>query len=88
VIPSGRHASSVDSRRAWLNVQCSRELVRGVLPLEGRRSPAERGAAPPRIVSFARSSAVANLALPLGPINVISGHEIAGWHPTEFRIED
>jgi cellulose synthase/poly-beta-1,6-N-acetylglucosamine synthase-like glycosyltransferase len=45
------------------------------------------GRRPPRIVAFARSFAVVNLAFALGWINVLRGREIEVWHRAEFRIE-
>ena len=45
------------------------------------------GRRPPRIVAFARSFAVVNLAFALGWINVIRGRGIEVWHRTEVRVE-
>ncbi len=45
------------------------------------------GRRPPRIVAFARSFAVVNLAFAQGWVNVIRGREIEVWHRAEFRIE-
>lgn len=44
------------------------------------------GRRPPRIVAFARSFAVVNLAFALGWINVIRGREIEAWHRTEVHL--
>ena len=45
------------------------------------------GRRPPRMVAFARSFAIVNLAFALGWINVIRGRGIEVWHRTEVRIE-
>jgi Glycosyltransferases, probably involved in cell wall biogenesis len=45
------------------------------------------GRRPPRIVAFARSFAVVNLAFAMGWINVIRGRGIEVWHRTEVRVE-
>lgn len=45
------------------------------------------GRRPPRIVAFARSFAVVNLAFALGWVNVIRGRGIEVWHRAEFRAE-
>lgn len=42
---------------------------------------------PPRVMAFARSFAVVNLAFALGWVNVIRGREIEVWHRAEFRVE-
>jgi hypothetical protein len=44
------------------------------------------GRRPPRIVAFARSFAVVNLAFALGWVNVIRGREIEVWHRTEVHL--
>jgi cellulose synthase/poly-beta-1,6-N-acetylglucosamine synthase-like glycosyltransferase len=45
------------------------------------------GRRPPRVVAFARSFAVVNLAFALGWLNVIRGRGIEVWHRAEFRVE-
>jgi cellulose synthase/poly-beta-1,6-N-acetylglucosamine synthase-like glycosyltransferase len=42
------------------------------------------GRRPPRVMSFARSFAVVNLAFALGWINVLRGRGIEAWHRAEF----
>ena len=42
------------------------------------------GRRPPRLVSFARSFAVVNLAFALGWVNVVRGRGIEVWHRAEF----
>ena len=44
------------------------------------------GRRPPRMVAFARSFAIVNLAFALGWINVIRGREIEVWHRTEVHL--
>ena len=43
------------------------------------------GRRPPRLIAFARSFAVVNLAFALGWINVLRGREIELWHRAEWR---
>ncbi len=45
------------------------------------------GRRPPRIVTFARSFAVVNLAFAMGWLNVLRRREIVVWHRAEFRVE-
>jgi cellulose synthase/poly-beta-1,6-N-acetylglucosamine synthase-like glycosyltransferase len=45
------------------------------------------GRRPPRVVTFARSFAVVNLAFAAGWLNVLRGREIEVWHRAEFRVE-
>ena len=45
------------------------------------------GRRPPRIVTFARSFAIVNLAFAVGWLNVLRGREIEVWHRAEFRAE-
>jgi cellulose synthase/poly-beta-1,6-N-acetylglucosamine synthase-like glycosyltransferase len=45
------------------------------------------GRRPPRIVAFARSFAVVNLAFATGWLNVVRGRGIEVWHRAEFRVE-
>jgi cellulose synthase/poly-beta-1,6-N-acetylglucosamine synthase-like glycosyltransferase len=45
------------------------------------------GRRPPRLVTFARSFAVVNLAFAVGWLNVLRGREIEVWHRAEFRVE-
>ena len=44
------------------------------------------GRRPPRIVAFARSFAVVNLAFAMGWINVLRGRGIEAWHRTEAKL--
>ena len=44
------------------------------------------GRRPPRVLSFARSFAVVNLAFAIGWINVVRGREIEAWHRTEVHL--
>ena len=44
------------------------------------------GRRPPRLVAFARSFAVVNLAFGLGWINVLRGRGIEVWHRTEVQV--
>jgi cellulose synthase/poly-beta-1,6-N-acetylglucosamine synthase-like glycosyltransferase len=46
------------------------------------------GRRPPRIVSFARSFAVVNLAFVMGWVNVLRGRVIEVWHGAEWRTEN
>jgi cellulose synthase/poly-beta-1,6-N-acetylglucosamine synthase-like glycosyltransferase len=46
------------------------------------------GRHPPRIVTFARSFAVVNVAFAMGWLNVIRGRGIEVWHRAEFRTEN
>ena len=45
------------------------------------------GRRPPRLIAFARSFTVVNLAFALGWLNVIRGRGIEIWHRAEFRAE-
>ena len=45
------------------------------------------GRHPPRVVTFARSFAVVNIAFALGWLNVLRGREIEVWHRAEFHVE-
>jgi hypothetical protein len=44
------------------------------------------GRHPPRVLAFARSFAVVNVAFAMGWINVIRGRGIEVWHRTEVNL--
>jgi len=46
------------------------------------------GRRPPRVIAFARSFTVVNLAFAMGWLNVIRGRGIEIWHRAEFRTEN
>jgi hypothetical protein len=45
------------------------------------------GRRPPRLLAFARSFAIVNVAFAAGWLNVIRGRGIEVWHRSEFRVE-
>jgi cellulose synthase/poly-beta-1,6-N-acetylglucosamine synthase-like glycosyltransferase len=62
-------------------------VVLGVLAAAVAHLLVGAGRRPPRILAFARSFAVVNLAFATGWVNVLRGREIEVWHRAEFRVE-
>jgi cellulose synthase/poly-beta-1,6-N-acetylglucosamine synthase-like glycosyltransferase len=60
--------------------------VLGGITALGAHLLAGSGRRPPRIVAFARSFAVVNLAFAMGWINVLRGRGIEAWHRTEAKL--
>ncbi len=60
-------------------------VLLGVLAAAAAHAAIGAGRRPPRMVAFARSFAVVNLAFALGWINVLRGREIELWHRAEWH---